>query len=323
MKATLLAILFLALSYSYNIQAQSPRIENTQTDNKTINILTNNWTSQIVNSHITGKIFTSIGYSVNYRKSSVNDQWGALAHGSSDIQVEIWEGTMTEPYTRLIKNGSILDAGTHDALTREDWWYPTYVEKLCPELPDWKALKHCAPLFSRPDSNDRGVYFAGPWEKPDEAKVRALGLDFIVKILNSSDEIWVELKRSYNKKQPIVIHNWTPNWVENHYEGRFIEFPKFHPDCETDPSWGVNKAFLYDCGNPKNGWLKKVINTEFAKNDSCAYNTLININFSNNHISEATAYVDVDNLNYIEAADAWMRQHSSLWKSWIAEECLK
>jgi hypothetical protein len=31
----------------------------------------------------------------------------------------------------------VIDAATHDAKTREDWWYPSYVEDVCPGLPDF------------------------------------------------------------------------------------------------------------------------------------------------------------------------------------------
>lgn len=317
-----ISTLILSLALSHQALAQPNSLENTSADKKPINILINNWSSQIILSKITGKIFNHLGYPVSYINSTVDGQWGALAYGSADIQVEVWEGTMTSQYTHTLDSGTIVDAGNHKALTREDWWYPNYVEELCPGLPDWKALKNCSELFSRPNSNGSGVYFAGPWEKPDEAKVRALNLDFIVNIFKNSDAIWVELEDAYQKKLPIMIHNWSPNWVESRYKGKFVEFPKFHPDCETDPSWGINKNFLYDCGNPKNGWLKKVANTKFAENNACAFNTLKNINFSNQQISETTAWVYADALSYDQAADTWLTQNSNLWKTWIAKECL-
>lgn len=321
MKAIKLLILLLAFSQQVFSQVNTPT--HSLTDKKPIKILSNNWTSQIVLSRISGKIFSSLGYPIIYKNSDFYDQWGALTHGSADIQLEVWEGTMSDQYHRLIKNGAVVDAGSHQALTREDWWYPSYVEELCPGLPDWKALKDCSNLFSRPDSNGSGVYFAGPWEKPDEARVRALELDFIVRVLNTSDEIWQELEAAYKNRQPIMIHNWTPNWIEAHHSGKFIEFPKHHPNCEIDPSWGVNKHFLYDCGNQKNGWLKKIARSEFATSDTCAFNTLKNISFTNQQISQVTALVDVDGFSYDKAAHHWLTQNSDLWKSWIAKECLK
>ncbi len=36
---------------------------------------------------------------------------------------------------------------------------------------------------------------------------------------------YFDLAKSFKKKEPIVLFNWTPNWVEAKYEGKFIEFP--------------------------------------------------------------------------------------------------
>lgn len=286
-----------------------------------IKIITNNWTSQIVLSQITGNIFESMGFEVDYIPSSTSDQWGALAHGAAHVQVEVWEGTMSDQFNRLVAEGSIIDAGSHQATTREDWWYPKYVESLCPGLPDWKALKACSSIFKQPDSNGKGVYFAGPWEKPDEARIRALGLDLQVKTLSKGDDLWVELKKADAKKTPIILFNWTPNWVESRFQGAFIEFPEYEAACETDPSWGLNKQFLYDCGNPSGGWLKKAAAINFKQDYQCAFETLRNMNFNNQQIAFLAALVDVDQLNYQAAAQQWQSKNTLLWQSWISKGC--
>ena len=288
-----------------------------------IKIITNNWTSQIVLSYITGNIFQAQGATVEYIPSSVSNQWGALAHGAAHIQVEVWEGTMSDQFNRLVSAGTIIDAGSHNATTLEDWWYPKYVEALCPGLPDWRALKACAAIFQRPDSQGKGVYFAGPWEKPDEARIRALGLDLQVRVLAQGDDLWVELKKAYETQTPIILFNWTPNWVESRYEGDFVEFPQYEPACETDPSWGINPQFIHDCGNPIGGWLKKASAVSFTQDYPCAFSTLKNISLNNQQIAVIAALVDVDKLSFQAASEQWMQNNTALWQSWIPQECLK
>lgn len=290
---------------------------------ESIKIITNNWTSQIVLSYITGNIFQAQGATVEYIPSSVSNQWGALAHGAAHIQVEVWEGTMSDQFNRLVSAGTIIDAGSHNATTLEDWWYPKYVEALCPGLPDWRALKACAAIFQRPDSQGKGVYFAGPWEKPDEARIRALGLDLQVRVLSQGDDLWVELKKAYETQTPIILFNWTPNWVESRYEGDFVEFPQYEPACETDPSWGINPQFIHDCGNPIGGWLKKASAVSVTQDYPCAFSTLKNISLNNQQIAVIAALVDVDKLSFQAAADQWMQNNTALWQSWIPQECLK
>lgn len=312
-------LLFIFSTFTYSLFIL-PSVSQSQ---EPIKIITNNWTSQIVLSQISGNIFKTMGFEINYIPSSTSDQWGALAHGAAHVQVEVWEGTMSDQFNRLVSAGSIIDAGSHQATTREDWWYPKYVESLCPGLPDWQALKACSAIFQRPNSQGKGVYFAGPWEKPDEARIRALELDLEVRVLAKGDDLWVELKKAFATKTPILLFNWTPNWVESRYQGAFIEFPQYNLACETDPSWGVNKQFLYDCGNPKGGWLKKAAALNFKNEYHCAFETLKNINFNNQQIASLAALVDVDQLSYQAAAIQWQESNTQLWKSWIPKGCMK
>ena len=292
-----------------------------QQEPSAIKIIVNNWTSQIVLSHITGKIFQHLGYDVEYIPTSTSDQWGALAYGVAHVQVEVWQGTMAESFNRHVVAGSIVDAGAHTATTREDWWYPEYVEQECPGLPSWQALRDCAQIFSRPNSNSRGVYYAGPWEKPDAARIRALNLNFDIVILSAGDELWLELEKAIKNKQPIVLFNWSPNWVESRIPGRFIEFPDYDIACEQDPNWGVNKSFLYDCGNPKGGWLKKASAKGMEKQFPCAFNALKNISFTNQQLSHISALVDVDKMTYEDAATQWLNENKHSWQKWLPLGC--
>jgi len=317
-----LSVLFTTLLFSLTSTANP--IENSQTNeekDKPIRIITNNWTSQIVLSEVTGRIFQDMGYLVEYVPLSTADQWGALAHNVANVQVEVWQGTMSEMFNRMLTGNHIVDAGTHAAKTREEWWYPKYVEAVCPGLPDWQALKNCAKEFETPFSAPSGTYFSGPWEKPDTARVRALDLDFKVKVLTQGDDLWVELEKAAKIKRPILLFNWTPNWVESIYEGAFVEFPDHSPKCETDPSWGINKNFAHDCGNPKGGWLKKAASKDMKSTWSCAHETLNNINFTNLQIATASSLVDVKKQSYKQAATNWLKDNRAIWQNWIPDRC--
>ncbi|WP_019614257.1 ABC transporter substrate-binding protein [Psychromonas ossibalaenae] len=290
---------------------------------KPIKIIINDWSSQIVLAKITGEIFKTLGYKVEYIQSSSNDQWFRLKSEKLHLQVEVWEGTMAVKANQLLEAKRIIDAGNHDAKTREEWWYPSYVEELCPGLPDWKALNNCAELFATPETAPKGLYLGGPWEKRDTVRIRALSLDFKIIRVKHGDDLWLELEKAMAKKQPIVLFNWTPNWVDARYDGKFIEFPEYTPACETIPEWGKSKKWLWDCGNPTDGWLKKVTSVNFPNDWPCAFSTLKNINFNNEMLSEIAAFVDVNSLSYDEAAKLWINSNQKLWRSWIPVSCEK
>ena len=115
-RALLLLIFFIALQV-WPVQDKADNL----TINEPINIIINDWTSQIVLAHITGEIFERTGHTINYSFSTTDQQWGALSQGLLHIQVEVWQGTMEKMFNRMVSLGRIVDAGNHSAITREEW----------------------------------------------------------------------------------------------------------------------------------------------------------------------------------------------------------
>lgn len=286
-----------------------------------IKIITNDWTTQVVLSKITGELLVNRGYQVEYVNMPTSVQWYKIGNGTVHVQMEVWQGTMEEQYLYLMESHSILDLGNHPATTREDWWYPEYVEKFCPGLPDWRALKKCAHVFAKGNGEQRGLYLGGPWEKPDSDRIIALGLNFNLVRVSHGDELWVELENAYRKQQPIVLFNWTPNWVELTYKGKFIEFPEYDAQCEIDPSWGVNPYSTYDCGNPKQGWLKKIAWVGLKDEYPCAVQLIERIELTGSQFSMLSYWVDVEKLSYQQAADRWLKENEPLWRDWLKFSC--
>ncbi len=286
-----------------------------------IKILTLDWTSQIVLSHIAGRLLQQRGYEVKYVSRDSDSQWFLLSSGHADLQMEVWEGSMSKRFVDLLSRQLIVDAGSHQALTREEWWFPDYVKALCPGLPDWRALNDCAGVFA-PQGESRGLYYTGPWEKPDRARIRALGLNFDVKQLRDSDALREQLVAAIESTTPIMIFNWTPNWIEAVYAGEFVEFPAHSIECETNPAWGVNSDLAWDCGNPSDGWLKKAVSRQLKAERPCAFEVISHLAFDNQQIAAAAAYVEIDHLAPDAAARRWLDDNSQAVQSWLAAiEC--
>ncbi len=305
------AILVLALT------SLSPLIA--EESNK-IKIIKNDWSSQIVLSIAVGKILTSMGYDVDYVTLNTQEQWGALTRGMAHIQLEVWEGTMSEDLSRFLIRDHIKVAKTYNIPTREEWWFPEYVKEKCPGLPNWKALNQCSHLFAEKEGG-KGIYFAGPWEKPDEQRVRALGLNYKVVKLKDGDELKRKLLDAVKAKRPILLFNWTPNWVDVAIKGSFVDFPDYSPECETDPQWGVNKTFLHDCGNPKKGWLKVVVWKNMQKKWPCAFRFLENLELTTLDLGRMAYSIDFEKKSYEQAANEWVNKNRNRWLHWISPNC--
>ncbi|WP_211212147.1 ABC transporter substrate-binding protein [Kiloniella laminariae] len=310
-----MALLMFPLLQAPPVQASVPESP------EPLRLILNDWTSQLVMTRILGEVYKSHGYKVEYKLVSTKDQWARLHRGLEHVQVEVWEGTMAHDLEKIKIHGQVIEAGDHSAKTREEWWYPEYAEELCPGLPDWTALRDCASLFASRDTKPKGRYIAGPWEKPEHARIRALNMDFVLTPAKTADELWVELARASKIKQPIVLFNWSPNWIESRYPGKFVEFPDYAPQCETDPSWGINPERPYDCGNPKDGWLKKIAWHKMPMTWPCAYAILQDMDFNNAMISEVAALVDADGLTDKQAAEKWLGENRAVWQSWGETSC--
>ncbi|WP_062372174.1 ABC transporter substrate-binding protein [Halomonas sp. KX33721] len=281
-------------------------------------IPTHNWSSQIVMSHIVGGIYENMGYTVDYVSTDSQAVYEAIRLGDATLEVEVWEGAYGVAFEEAKSKGGIVDAGDHPAVTREDWWYPAYVEELCPGLPDWEALNACAEEFSMPETAPKGRFLGGPvdWLKHDSERIDALGMDFVVINAGSAAALWAELSAAEKRGQPIVLFNWTPNFIEALYPGSFVEFPEYFEGCKDDASLGPNPNETYDCGNPADGYLKKAAWDGMADKWPTAYETLTNIEFSNIQIAEMAKMVDIDGMEPEEAAVAWLEDNESVWKPW-------
>ena len=277
------------------------------------------WTSQIVMSHVVGQLFEKIGCKVEYTTTDPQAVYEAIRIGDVTIELEVWEGSFGASFNAALDKGGILDAGTHDAVTREEWWFPDFVIEMCPSLPDWKALNGCADKFARADSGGKGVYIDGPveWLHDDAKRIEALGMNFVVVNVGGTQALYDELEAAYKNKTAVVMFNWSPNFTHALYGGQFVEFPAFHEKCKTDASWGINPDMIGDCGSPAGGYLKKAAWHGMPTKWPAAYKALTRINFTTNHVSTMAMYVDVDKMKHTKAAARWIKDSKDVWDPWL------
>ncbi len=283
-----------------------------------IKIVTNNWTSQLVLSNIVGQLLQQMGYNVEYKSSDTQLQYTAIPAGDMDFQVEVWEGSQADSFTKALAAGAV-DLGTHEAVTREEWWYPKYVREVCPGLPDWKALDACAAKFATAETGSKGRFVGPPadWGKHYSERIQALNMNFQEVPVGQAATLWAELQAAYDRKEPVVLFNWTPNFIEAKFEGEFVEFPAYDKACHDDPKWGSNPDAIYDCGAPAKGYLKKAGSPNLGKTWPTAEAFLRKVNFTNAQIAAAAAMVDVEGMTPEDAAKKWIADNEATWKAWM------
>ncbi len=235
----------------------------------------------------------------------------------------MWQSYDDGFFMQAVQNGYVEDLGLHTAYGREDWWYPEYVEELCPGLPDWQALKGCAAIFNHKKDSTKGTFYTGPWNYRDADLIRSLDLDFTIERLENAEQIWQKLRQAEKNKQPIVLLNWTPNWVDVRIKGHFIEFPAFESACEKDPAWGINKKMSHDCGNPKVTHIKKAAWPGLKERWPCIYQLIKKVNFTTEMIGEASALYGTENKSDQKAMEIWLSKYGEQSQEWLGFTCPK
>ncbi len=303
--AKLAAALATSVALTFAAWAEAP-----ESDDPII-IVQNNWTSQLVLSTVVGKVLEDMGYTVEYAPSDSQLQFKAIADGDMHFQVEAWEGSMKSAFEKAVAEDGMIDAGAHSAVTREEWWVPGYVADKCPGLPDWKALDKCAEIFATAETAPKGRFVGPPadWGKNYSERVGALKMNFQAINVGQAATLWAELDAAVAKKEPIVLFNWTPNFIEAKHDGMFVDFPDPAKvaECKENPNL---------CGAPRSGWLKKAAWSGLAEKYPAAWNIMQNINFSNAQIAAASLLVDVDGMTTEDAADKWIADSKSVIESW-------
>lgn len=281
-----------------------------------------NWSSQIVMSNVVGNMLEDMGNSVEYITTDSQAVYESVRLGDVTFELEVWEGAFGASFRAALEKGGLHDAGDHDAVTREDWWYPLWTKDSCPGLPDWKALNACADVFKTAETGDKGRYLDGPvdWLKHGKERAEALGLDFVVINAGSAAALWAEIAAAEKDRKPVLVFNWTPNFAEAVWPGEFVEFPAWEDGCDKDPAKGPNPNALYDCGNPATGYLKKAAWDGMKGKWPAAYCLLTKVSFTNPQIAEMAKLVDTDELEAEDAAVEWLEANEGVWMPWV-ESC--
>ena len=194
-----------------------------------IQIVVNNWTSQIVLAEVAGKLLQKMGYNVEYKPSDTQLQYtahGQWRHGFPG------RGLGRQPEDRFesaVAGGGLVDLGTHEAVTREDWWYPDYVKEACPGPARLEGAGCLRGQVRHRRDRPKGRFVGPPadWGKHYSERIQALKMNFEEVPVGQAATLWAELQAAYDRKEPIVLFNWTPNFIEAKYPGHFVEFPEF------------------------------------------------------------------------------------------------
>lgn len=287
-----------------------------------IRLTLNDWTGQLITTHIMGEVLEKAGLNVEYVQADYLAQFAGLETGDLHVAMEIWATTGREAMEKAIATGQVVNLGETGMQAVEEWWYPSYMKEACPGLPDWQALLEpdCAEAFATPDTLPDGRYLGGPvtWGGFDEERIAALELPFQVIHAGTDAALFAELESAYQRKDPILLWIYAPHWAPIKYEGEWVAFPPHEPACYADPTWGTDPNATHDCGKP-HGPIWKVAWAGLAEKWPSAKTAIENFELDNDEMGQMIATVDLDGKKVEAVVDGWMAANESRWKPWIGQ----
>ncbi|MEV7557780.1 ABC transporter permease/substrate binding protein [Streptomyces sp. NPDC089795] len=213
------------------------------------------WDEGIASTFLWKELLERRGYKVDARQLEAGALYTGLAGGQLDFQTDSWLPVTHAQYWEKYGN-KLEDLGS--------WYGPTSLELSVPSY--MKDVRSLADLKGKADQFKGRIIgiepSAGEMSILKDKVLKDYGLDGEYKVVDGSTPgMLAELKRAYEKKEPVAVVLWSPHWAYSSYELTKLEDPK--------GAWGkgdgihtlARKGFAED--EPKVAeWLKSFKLTE-------------------------------------------------------------
>ncbi|WP_069814182.1 ABC transporter permease/substrate binding protein [Streptomyces sp. TP-A0874] len=178
------------------------------------------WDEAIATTHLWENILEDNGYKPDVKQLDPGPLYAALAQGQMDAQFDAWLPTTHDPYWK--KYGDQMeDLGS--------WYGPTSLELTVPS--------YVKGIDSLEDLKGQGKKFngkiigiessAGMMGTLNKKVLKEYGLEGEYEVVSSSTSSMLsQLKRSIDKKEPVVVTLWSPHWAYGKYDLKKLEDPK-------------------------------------------------------------------------------------------------
>jgi glycine betaine/proline transport system substrate-binding protein len=128
--------------------------------------------------------------------------------------------------------------------------------------------------------------------------------------------LFAELESAYQRQAPVLLWVYTPHWAPIKYEGEWVEFPSYTPECYDDPAWGGNPDMAYDCGKPR-GPIWKVSWSGARDKWPGAVKAIEAFTVSNEEMGAMIVEVDLEGGKVEDVVAKWITDNEDRWSKWI------
>ncbi|MEU4955651.1 ABC transporter permease/substrate binding protein [Streptomyces lavendulae] len=178
------------------------------------------WDEGIASTFLWKELLERRGFKVDARQLEAGALYTGLAGGQIDFQTDSWLPVTHAQYWKKYGN-KLEDLGS--------WYGPTSLELAVPSY--MKDVRSLADLKGRSGEFKGRIIgiepSAGEMSILKDKVLGEYGLDGEYKVVDGSTPgMLAELKRAYEKKEPIAVVLWSPHWAYSAYELTKLEDPK-------------------------------------------------------------------------------------------------
>ena len=124
--------------------------------------------------------------------------------------------------------------------------------------------------------------------------------DLEIKLVQSSTPAMLtELDRAYKEREPIVFLGWSPHWMNEKYDFRYLKDPKDAQGKYNDPSK-----------------LSTIVRKDLKEDDPVAYELIKAISLTEEELNDLEAEI-IDSDDPRQGVKTWLSDNRSVVKPWI------
>jgi len=269
--------------------------------------------------YVYGGILEKLGYNTKYVRVDYTALIPAVETSDVDVATSIWDTTSWPAVSSAVNGGTAVNYGSTGVSVKEGWWYPKYMEEICPGLPDYKALNSeaCVAALATAETSPKGRYVDAPADWETDAVKRIKGLELNYESINSGSIVAMiaTVRSAVKRKEPVLSWGYVPHWFFDETPGGFVTLPPVSDGCLEDPSVGPNPNETYDCGFSV-GFVWKVASKGFSKKSPEAARILHLLQMTRSDVAAATGKIENGGIDAAVVAGEWIAAHEAVWRSW-------
>ncbi|MEV6676933.1 ABC transporter permease/substrate binding protein [Streptomyces erythrochromogenes] len=178
------------------------------------------WDEGIASTFLWKELLERRGFKVDTRQLEAGALYTGLAGGGLDFQTDAWLPVTHAQYWEKYGN-KLEDLGS--------WYGPTSIELAVPSyMKDVRSLADLKGKSGQFKGRIIGIEpSAGAMSLLKDKVMKEYGLEGEYQVVDGSTPgMLAELKRAYDKKEPVVTVLWSPHWAYSSYELTKLEDPK-------------------------------------------------------------------------------------------------